>query len=353
MTTALPRDFSYAKGAALEVSAFGDAREQWESLSHENHAASLFHRPRWLDLLCRAYGYDLSVALLRSGPQLLAGCVMAHVRTPFAHRLVALPFSDRCEPLACNEQTIQTLLATLAVDPRIRTCEIRGAAASWPWTVVECFQNWELRVSSQASRLYQQLATNFRRNVVRARRSGVRIEHGCDQSILSRFCQIHFESRRHQGVPAQPASFFRLVHEIFAPSGDLDVWIASYRGSDLAAVLTLRDRDRVYYKWSARSKVEIPGAGHLLTWSIVETIATTARVLDLGRTDLRNHGLNRYKRELGAVAYPLPYSFFPRAPRQISPEVLSGWRSLAASAWRRMPRNVCQMVGGTIYRYLS
>lgn len=353
MTNMQFHDYTPAAGATLEMSNFDDALERWESLAQNNPAARIYHSTRWLDLLRRAYGFDLFLASLRSRSQVLAGCVMARSRNPFARRLVAMPFSDRCEPLVLDAHAGQILLTMLAADPRIGACEIRGTVAPAPWRTVDCFQNWALCLSLPASRLYQRLATNFRRNIARAQRIAMCVERGSDLSLLSRFYLMHCESRRRQGVPAQPASFFRLVRDLFAPSGDFDVWIASHNDVDLASVVTLRDRDCVYYKWSARSTTDASGAGHLLTWSIIETIATSAYFLDLGRTDLRNHGLNRFKCELGAVACPLPYSFIPRVPRTMSSEILSGWHALAANIWRRMPAPMCRAIGSSLYRYLS
>jgi hypothetical protein len=346
-------DFTRETSVTLELSSFDEAQERWEWLVGHNHAARIYHTMRWLELLRRAYGFELHVALIRSRSQILAGCVLARAQNPLARRLVAMPFSDYCGPLALDGRAGQYLLTMLAADRRIRACEIRGIAGPAPWHTVNCFQNWELSLSVPAAQIYQRLATNFRRNLARAQRLSLRIERGHDLSMLSRFYLMHCESRRRRGMPAQPMSFFCHVRELFAPSGHFDVWIASRDNLDLAAVITLRDRDRVYYKWSARSALDSAGAGHWLVWRIVETFATSARTLDLGRTDLRNHGLNRFKRELSAAAEPLPYSFIPRAPRQTSPEVPAGWRALAAKVWRRMPPRMCQAIGASIYRYLS
>jgi len=351
MISALCRETVSA--AALTIADFDAARGLWDGLLARTPAAGLYHGSRWLDLLRDAYAFDLSVASLRSRSQVIAACVMAQSKIPFVRRLVALPFSDRCEPLALEHEAGPVLLTMLAADPRINACEIRGAVAPAPWRTVDYFQSWELSVSAPAWRLYQGLATNFRRNIARARRLGLRIERGTDRLLLRRFYLLHCGSRRRQGLPVQPESFFRTVRAIFAPTGDFEVWLASQSGDDLAAVITLRDRDRVYYKWSARAPDSASGAGHLIVWDIVEALAGTVRVLDLGRSDLRNHGLNRFKRELGATASPLPYSFVPRAPQRMSPEVLSGWQTLAAGVWRHLPPRLCRTLGGSIYRYLS
>ena len=64
----------------------------------------------------------------------------------------------------------------------------------------------------------------------------------------------------------------------------------------------VRDGDLLHAKWSARVAGGLDGASHSIFMSIAEHYAQQARYLDFGRTDSRNHGLSRFKRELGAQA---------------------------------------------------
>jgi hypothetical protein len=170
---------------------------------------------------------------------------------------------------------------------------------------------------------------------------------------LHRFCLLHEHSRRRQGVPAQPLRFFQILRELYIADDSLQIWLAAHHGRDVAAILALRDGLTLYYKWSARAEDDTTGAAHLLLWSLIETAAGRQQTLDLGRTDTRNQGLNRFKRESGASCTALPYSFLPHAPREISPEVSSGVRHLSARLWRRLPLPVCRALSDAVYRYLS
>jgi hypothetical protein len=75
--------------------------------------------------------------------------------------------------------------------------------------------------------------------------------------------------------------------------------------------------------------------------------------LDLGRADVRNAGLMRFKGELGATASPLPSSFYPRAHQGVSSEVLSGNCAVLAKVWSRLPLSVTRLGGAMIYRFLG
>ncbi|HEY6394801.1 MAG TPA: hypothetical protein VIX12_05235, partial [Candidatus Binataceae bacterium] len=146
---------------------------------------------------------------------------------------------------------------------------------------------------------------------------------------------------------------FQKMREIFAQREILDIWLASQDGRDFAAMILLRDRDQIHAKWAARATRGPDGANHLMFISVVEEYANKAEVLDLGRADLRNNGLNRFKRELGASSAPLPYGYFPAAPRNISSEALTGSGKLISRVWRHLPIPVTRAIGAAIYGYLG
>lgn len=95
------------------------------------------------------------------------------------------------------------------------------------------------------------------------------------------------------------------------------------------------------------------GINHLLFWSLIEEFAGKAASLDLGRADIRNEGLSRFKRELGATSEPLPYAFFPKGPHHASAEVLNGPRKILSRIWRRLPLPATRALGAAFYGYLA
>jgi hypothetical protein len=332
----------------------GAVREQWRRLMSSSDASTLYHGERWLEVLHRAYGFDFVLAGLRADGEIVAACLLARSAKPFRSRLIALPFSDLCPPVARDERSRRALMAALASRTgESNALEIRGIAADSPWQVLAGFDLWECDLRARVGDLACRVAVNFRRNLSKALAAEIRVACADSAEYMARFYALHRGARRRLGLPAQPARFFEAVRRVFAPCGDLEVWIASHQGHDVAAAVTLRERDRLYYKWSARAPGRNPGAGHLLLWSIIQRHAERAVALDLGRADRRNAGLTRFKRESGASARPLPYSFFPRAPHDASAEVLNGARAAAARVWRRLPAPVCRAIESSLYRYLA
>jgi hypothetical protein len=340
-----------APAERFSIVPYDAARAEWRTLTDRDPRAHLYHRERWLKILSHAYGFRLLVAELRSRAELVAACVMAQTKNPLVRGLVALPFSDDCAPLAADEESNAALLSALATNRPAASIEIRGADAAPPWSTADSFLLWELSLLRPIARIFAGLSTNFRRNLRRARGARVAIEPGNTRDHLARFIALHAASRRRQGIPCQPKRFFETVLEVYRD--DASIWCASHSGRDLAAVFVLRDGGRIYYKWSARGSLDTLGAGHLIVWSIIEEFACRAASLDLGRADRRNEGLNRFKREVGAAATPLPYSYLPRVPRHQSAEVPAGLGRVATRLWRHLPRPVCRLIEGAIYPYLA
>jgi hypothetical protein len=336
----------------LKFAPLQDAHEQWRTLRRLSPQATLYHSEPWVDALRLTYGFEVRAAMLERSGVARAGVLLARVRRPFARWWVALPFSDACPPLSLEQDAGADLLTQLCEGFANERFEVRGTTAPRCWQSADHFLSWELEMSGSLPRLYRALETNFRRNVAKARKTGITIEHGNSPEIVGRFYQLHQRSRRRLGLPCQPLYFFHVLRQRFGES--VDVWLASHQGHDIAAVFLLGDGDTLHYKWSARYSTESSGAGHLLTWSLVEHWVGKCQRLDLGRSDIRNVGLNRFKHGLGGRPTPLPYAFFPAAPHNpSSSEVLSTKRRILTEVWKLLPAPLCRGIERFGYRYLS
>jgi hypothetical protein len=340
----------------LCVRSFDEGRAMWNEMLTRCPTATLYHQNTWLELLERAYGFRLHVVTLEDLRYVVAACVFARIKTPLLRRrFVALPFSDFCPPLALSEDAELRLMQAM----KRRTypgaaLEVRGVGIpAEGWECVERFVNWTLSLEPGLTTIERGLSTNFRRNLRRAARENIVVSRGSGEDYLQRFYRMHLLTRRKLGLPAQPWRFFKLLHEIFAASNDVEVWVASRSGRDIAGTVMLRTGKQIYYKWGARRPGDDSRANHLLIWNALEEYCSNAESIDLGRTDIRNDGLMRFKKELGASASTIPYSYSPRAPQEISAEALSGARKAAATIWRNLPVSAARLLEQAFYRYLA
>lgn len=335
----------------IAIRPFDQARNTWRTLTQDNRQAWLYHSEKWIELLRRVYRLRIMVAELDSPAGLPAACVLARSRNPFVRRVVALPFSDICPPLGDFNVVSALLRGLVGLRRQLGSIELRGVAAPEPWTQLDHFALWKLDLRKSSRALELSLSKNFRRNVQKAARHGTTITHGAGAGLIERFYRLNVDSRHRLGLPAPPLRLFRTIGEIF--KGELDIWIGSIGDRDLAGVLLLSHGSRIHCKWLARASGETYGAGHLVLWSVVEHSVGRFEELDLGRTDLRNLGLSRFKHEIGAAPTPLPCSFFPHTPHLPSAEHLSGISLIATRAWKLLPSPLVRTIGGAIYGFLS
>ncbi len=316
--------------------------------------AALYHQHSWLQLLHRSYGFPMVIAALEEDRRVIATCVFMRTKNPFRRCFVSLPFSDYCPPLSFDDEAKRKLLKALKDRPSSdATLEVRGIGAVEGWYCHERFVNWALCMEDGPAILQRGLSANFRRNLRRASQENISVSRGSSEDYLRRFYRLHLLARRKLGLPAQPWRFFKLVGEIFAPSDDLEIWLANRDGRDLAAALLIRAGNRVYYKWGARQPGDDSRANHLLFWNAIEDHCTRSQTLDLGRTDISNTGLMRFKKDLGASAVPMPYSYFPRASGPVSAEALVGARKSVMRLWSVLPLFATRLLGSAVYRYLA
>ncbi|HSR58319.1 MAG TPA: GNAT family N-acetyltransferase [Candidatus Binataceae bacterium] len=337
----------------LAMLAWDDAAPLWRSAVNKFAGAALYHREPWLQTLCGCYGLNLQMAALFGSGELRAAAMFARCRGLFSTRLVSLPFSDQGEVLAADDDSRDALLHALAGAPGASAMEVRGVAGPAPWVNVDCFLHWEVDLTRPFDKIYPTFGRQVKHKAKKARKENVSVERGASLDHMRRFYELQLETRRRFGLPPQPWRFFASVHEAFSRSGDCEIWLATHEGRVAAGLVVLRDGGTIYYKWGARREDGPAGASHLLGMSLIEEFAGKAACLDLGRSDARNAGLNRFKEDLGGQSRPLPYTFLPSAPKHISSEVTSGPVKLARMVWKRLPLGVTRVAGELMYRYLA
>lgn len=342
------------RAAMIRITPLAQMHERWNEFTASSPGATLYHHAVWTNALRRAYGFRVLAATLERAQRIVAGCLLAPSRIPFVPRVVGLPFSDSCAPLGADDDVVHELLKGLTQQPGLRgNLEIRGFAAPPPWRTIDCFRQWALDLARPFAEIQRTTDRNFRRQVRRTVEDGFRITSGAGEDLLGRFYRLQLQTRRRLGVPPQPLRFFALVREEFSRTSDFEVWLASRGGIDHAGVVLLRDGARLYAKWSARALHSADGASHLVFFSMLEHYAGKAAALDLGRADVRNTGLARFKSEMGAMASPLPYSYFPYLRHALSAESPARSAALFAQVWRRLPLALTRAIGATAYGFLG
>ena len=321
--------------------------------------ASVFHTPAWLHSLQRTYGYR-PVVFTTAPPEsvLEEGVVFCEVRSWLTgRRLVSLPFSDHCEPLLMRDETAQTIFAHL-----------EGIQREGQWKYIELRPRGDrfsfARGPAAAERFWfhaidlarseETLFAAFHRNSIqqpigRAGREGLRDAEGSSDELVQTFYRLLLLTRRRHQLPPQPLEWFRNLADAFGPS--MKVRVATHANEAVAAIVTLRHGNVMFYKYAASdAKFHSLGGTQFLLWNAIrEARATGCTTFDLGRSDLDNEGLAVFKDRWGATRSELTYWCYGKAASSGALRKLA-IRS-AKGVLERAPR-VCRVAAGRfLYRH--
>lgn len=321
---------------------------RWLRLVERSRMASIFHHPLWLRLISEQYGWEVrAVVVEHASGELSAGLPVAKVDSRVSgRRLVAFPFSDDCPPLGDVDA-----LAPLIEEHR-RTSglplEVRADVADLPGgIVVPRFHSHVVALDEQAER---RTSSTFRRNVKNGRKAGVTIERRTDRAGLDAFFRLHVRTRQHQGVPTHPRRFVRRFESLFA-AGLGHVALAMHDGRPVAAAVFVGTGRTLTYKYGAsdRTALRLRPNNVLFAEQIAWGRERGYEVLDLGRTDVGQEGLRRFKDSLGSEERMLAYTFVgmrPESGNSLAPRAL-------ALVIKHSPPQVGQAIGAVLYRHAA
>jgi hypothetical protein len=354
-----PGDARNVAPVVHEIDPLADTR--WDELVALHPDASVFHTRAWLDVLRKSYGYRPVVYATTRGAQLEEAVVFCRIDSVLTgRRLVSLPFSDHCQPLA-KGAGLDAILAYVRaqrhkiglryVELRPVTCDPQGLAdAGFGVSERVSFQTIDLRPELPA--LFKQMHDScIRRKIKRAEREGLTYEVGRSEELLQKFRQLLFLTRRRHKLPPQPAAWFRNIASLLGDS--MRVHLVSKDGVPAASILTLHFGQQVTYKYGCSDgRFNSLGGTPLLFWRVIQQAKQEgATLLDLGRSDYSDPGLIAFKEHLGAQSTELCYY---RTPGPIERPTKAGrTRDWAGGLLARMPDRVLEVAGEVLYRHLG
>jgi lipid II:glycine glycyltransferase (peptidoglycan interpeptide bridge formation enzyme) len=347
-----------AASAAHEIDPLRDSR--WSAFVDTHPQASVFHSSNWLRALRAVYGYEPMVVTTCSPDELLTnGLVFCRVQSWLTgRRFVSLPFSDHCEPLSNHPQELDVLFQHMKQQVRReerKYFEIRpiscciGGPAELSHLVTYYFHSLDLRPNEG------ELFENFHKDCVqrkirRAERERLQYEEGSSEDLLQKFYRLLVMTRRRQYLPPQPLAWFRGLIAAFGE--DLKIRVVSKEGTPVASILTLLHKKTMVYKYGC-SNVTFNNLGGtaLLFWrTIEESKRRGCEKLEMGRSDIDNHGLVAFKERWGAHRSSISYWTYP----QRESTVFSSWKkNVSQQIVPFLPDRALEAVGDLLYRHVG
>jgi len=332
--------------------------QRWVAFVESKPEATIFHHPAWLNVLAESYGYrPFVIAVCDAAGQIVAGLPVLEVRSRVrGWRWVSLPFTDYCAPLYDDPESLGQLtndLALLYQTGGVPSIEVRWELPSHPaMRSHSAYYLHRLRLNSDPQLVLKGFKRTHRQNIGTAEERGVHIERGTEPEHLRRFYAMQLETRRRKGIPVQPRKFFDLLGKHILAQGLGFVLLAYKDVQCLAGGLFLHWQQTLTYKYAASSGEDQQyRPNNLLSWTAMRWGCENGyTVFDLGRTELENAGLRRFKNGWGAEESPLIYSMLSAAPPSASDSKLM---SLMEPLIQKAPPWVCRAAGELLYRHFG
>jgi hypothetical protein len=277
-------------------------------------------------------------------------------------RMVSLPFSDHCEPLVSSPDELDFLVDCMQATMQRQDwkyLEFRPAKSG--------FDPTRAKGDFQATKLYYWHRLDLRtriediflglhkasvqRRIRHAERAGLVCECGRSDKLLKDFYALLLLTRRRHHLPPQPFAWFQNLVDCMGDS--LEIRVAYQNQVPTDAILTLRFRDTIYYKYGCSDrKFKKLGATTLLLWKVIEeSKAAGAKEFDLGRSEVDNKGLIAFKEHWANGRTQMVYWRYPAAHSLAMTEDQRLRVAKRIMAW--VPYRLLEMTGKLIYRHIG
>lgn len=330
---------------------------EWIAFAASHPNASSFHQPAWAQFLAECYGYRPFALVLSDGSgSIITGMPVLEVCSWLTgHRLVSLPFTDYCPPLATDGAALLALTQALAASfakPGELHLDLHAPLPSIPGVYLRSDAvSHRLALSSDPQAIFRTFKKKrVQQRIRKAEQAAVAVRRGETRADMDVFYRLHVMTRQRLGVPVQPKRFFNLLWQRLVEHG-LAFLLTAYTGRvPIASAIFLVSNGTVIYKHSASDRAYWHlRPNNLVLWRAIQWgCEHGCHTFDLGRSDLADEGLRSFKGGWGATEKALVYSTIANKPPRPHGQAIPRGLSLAI---RHSPPLVCRAIGELLYAH--
>jgi CelD/BcsL family acetyltransferase involved in cellulose biosynthesis len=325
--------------------------------------SSVFHSPSWIQVLTDPYGWEASAyVILDDRGEPCGGIPFCRITDILGERIVALPFSDYCDPLVDDANGWRALIDQLLPEHRpitVRCLHNNLPLADGRFSLFKQARWHGLDLRPELDTIWSAMHESTHRAIRKSQRAGLVVRPAESEEELRSFFDMHLKIRKYKyGLLAQPYSFFQNIWRRFVELQQGFILLALCDGKIAAGDFFLVYKDTLYYKFNA----SLPGdlshrPNDLLIWEAIQRGKNQGlKLLDFGLSDIDQEGLVRYKRKFGTEEKTI--SFLRHEPNGGPTPVEKQMRELLGKLTNRftdrtVPDPVTERAGEDLYRLFT
>lgn len=330
----------------------------WNRLLLESGQHSFFHTSNWARVLQDAYHFKPAYFVSLHGDRIVSLAPLMEVKSFLTgRRAVSLPFTDECPLVFWNQAHFQKyfdLLAKQAKRSGWRYMEWRGGERYFQGKTPFCqFYVHTLKLSDNEKNMLSGFRSSTRRNINKARKTGVRIDISDSLESVKTFYRLNCMTRKIHGLPPQPFQFFRLIYEHIISKKKGIVVLARDQDHPVAGAVYFHFGENAIYKYGASDrKFQHLRANNLVMWEAIKWYGARGfQNFSFGRTSPGNSGLLQFKRGWGVTEEIRHYFRFNLGTGSFVGEASK--HQAGYEMFRKMPEPLLKLAGTILYRHVA
>lgn len=286
--------------------------ENWDQRLGDYESLGFFHSKAWARVLFETYNYQPLYFCTVNSDAIVNLLPLMEVKSVLTGwRGVSLPFTDYCEPILTNGMSLDQLLQDVrqhGQQRRWQCFQIRGGSGMHA-VPDEQYYVHELPLQNNTEELFGQLRPAKQRNIRKAQKKQIEIQHTDDIESLNTYYRLHCRTRKRHGMPPQPYRFFRNIYHYVIAAGQGKVILARYQGRTIAGCIFFHFRKKALYKFGASDmSFQHLRPNDLIMWEAIRSYAANGyQTFCFGRTAMDNTGLRRFKSDWGTQERTVSY----------------------------------------------
>lgn len=331
--------------------------KNWDELLLNSTVSSIFHSSFWAKVLVDSYHFTpVYLASIQNNSFSFLLPLMSIDHFFSGKHGVSLPFTDYCEPIVTNGFTKSEIFNEIyeySHSCNWNSVELRGSNKYFAdQTFFVRYYIHKINLTDNPDKIFIHFKSNVRRNIRKAERSELSIKIDNSYEGIKNYYKLHCLTRKRHGIPPQPFHFFRNIYEHIITKGHGTIINAIYKNEVIATAVYLHFGHEVVYKFGASNKLyQHLRANNLIMWHAIQLFSNQGyNILNLGKTDLENEGLRRFKLSWGAQESELKYFKYDfKKSHFIKGKVREN--SWFTKILNKMPVKFLELSGSLFYKY--